>query len=292
MVSGHPSDERHRLEKRSLGRRARRCKNAMPSLQQPRQPERAQRAIARARSAKLAQAKSRACIERRRPSSQRRTRRLRDARRRDRGVSARASRRSKDAAAPRPPTRCAPTAVARRRRRMRGSLGQIRDIDEPLPAMRVAMLAQVVAQPHARELAHACRRPIRRSDSFGASRDLRAARRARSWRCLRGARCLRAQVVQICRRRAPPARSPGERHENALPADATEIRATLSPASHPAQIADAVDDARGGRARLLAAEIEREGAAEVGIGAEQAKGDGADADERQERRSSRPGAPT
>ena len=48
----------------------------------------------------------------------------------------------------------------------------------------------------------------------------------------------------------------------------------------PPQISDAVDDARGGSARLLAAEIKCEGAAKIRIRTEQAEGDGADGEQR------------
>src|SRR5271167_731169 len=60
--------------------------------------------------------------------------------------------------------------VARYRRSNSGVLGQIRDIDEPLAVVWVAMLGQVVTQPQAVELANFTVRPFD-DERIGRARD-------------------------------------------------------------------------------------------------------------------------
>src|SRR5262245_52056520 len=61
----------------------------------------------------------------------------------------------------------------------------------------------------------------------------------------------------------------GERHEDAVPAKThREARDAVS-SEHATEITDPVDDAGGDSACLLAAEVEREGAAEIGIRTQQ-----------------------
>ena len=78
---------------------------------------------------------------------------------------------------------------------------------------------------------------------------------------------------------AASALTTGQCYEHSVPAQGDREARHAVPREHAAEIADAVDDARGGGARLLAAEIERERAAEIGVGPEQAEGDQADRDE-------------
>ena len=129
---------------------------------------------------------------------------------------------------------------------------------------------QVVAQPQAGELT----RPRPTTQSSAAP-----ARQGREWRCDASHRCLtlpRGIAFMQCRHpahNAAPALTAASARNTPLPAEGTGDARHAVPGEHAAQVTDAVNDARGGRAGLLAAEVQREGAAEVGIGAEQAEGD-------------------
>src|SRR6516162_2191718 len=74
----------------------------------------------------------------------------------------------------------------------------------------------------------------------------------------------------------PPAREePGgsahrcECDEHSTPAESYGDSRHAIACQHTAEIADAIDDTRGGSTRLLAAEVEREGAAEIGVRAKE-----------------------
>src|ERR1039457_1447122 len=67
--------------------------------------------------------------------------------------------------------------------------------------------------------------------------------------------------------------------EYALPAEHHRDPCDAVAGEHGPQIADAIDDAGGDRAGLLATEVQRDGTSQIRIGPEQAEGDGPDRDQ-------------
>src|SRR5580704_188557 len=94
-----------------------------------------------------------------------------------------------------------------------------------------------------------------------------------------GPRCTHVQDIKNAGAQRGCRTDRGQRHEYAFPAvGAFDTRHGVA-GQHAADVANAVDDSRGGGTGLLAAEVECKSAAEIRIGPEQAQRDDADHDQ-------------
>ena len=106
---------------------------------------------------------------------------------------------------------------------------QIRDVDESLTAVRVSIFAHIVAQPEARERVHLAIGPLDREDFGGCVNALHSAARQGKRPCTITARAVRK--YSNAAPSAAAALTPASAKNTPCHPNATETRATLSPAS-------------------------------------------------------------
>ena len=119
--------------------------------------------------------------------------------------------------------------------------GMSADVDQPLAAVRIAILGQLSrSQMLANSLGH--RRPTR-PRGLGRCEPLRTRRRV-SWHAASQRLLLAPPEVQVAGAHRSDRLTPASAMKTPPPSERHRARATLSPASTAAQVADAVDDAR------------------------------------------------